>query len=180
MKSIFALKKIIAAFVLPPGILIVLLIGAGAVFFLKKRRVCGVVLIAVGLLTWVSAIAPVANRLIAGLEAGYSIPKNPDADVIILLGGGFMEEAADLTGKGFPGGDMLARIVTAARLQKRLKVPVIISDYNAYTNTSHGVKISKRLLVDLGVAQSGPGTPLKMQSTAKRSAIKRDLSAPSY
>ena len=150
----FAFKKVIASFLLPPGLLILVLIAAGAVFFFKKRKKCATVLIAMGLITWIFSIAPVSNLLLQRLEAGYSIPTDTNADVIILLGGGFYDEAADLTGKGFPGGDMLARIVTAVRLQKRLNIPVIISDRNGFKNTSNGVKITKRLLVDFGVKQS--------------------------
>jgi len=148
----FALKKIIISFVLPPGILVLVLTVAGLVFmFARKRKICGIFLIAVGLATWIFSTGPFADLFLRGLTSAYSLPTNPSADVLILLGGGFSDQADDLTGKGFPDGDMLARIVTAARLQKKLKIPLIITDRDGLADTSNGARITKRLLMDLGV-----------------------------
>jgi len=149
----FAFKKIVTAFLLPPGLLVMVFITSGLFFVFRKRKRCGLFLLAMGITTWGLSVAPVANFFIRGLTAGYTYPGVLKGDVIILLGGGFHSEAYDLTGKGFPAGDMLARIVTAARLQEKLKIPIIISDRNGLSGSSEGVKITRRLLVDLGVLQ---------------------------
>ncbi|MCE5313114.1 MAG: YdcF family protein [Nitrospiraceae bacterium] len=91
--------------------------------------------------------------LARGLEKDYSIPKNPKADVIILLGGGVMEDVPDITGTGTPATEMYARLVAAVRLHRMIGAPIIISGGRVFNNDPEAVVI-KRFLVDLGVPSS--------------------------
>lgn len=148
----FILKKLITPFIIPPGIFVLLLILSGYVFWRRKKRRAARLHIMLGILLWTLTIVPVSDFMIRGLESGFNIPENPKGDVLILLGGGVYDEAADLTGDGSPSTEMLARIITAVRLQKRLNVPVIISGGSAIKGRKPESPIVKRILVDLGVS----------------------------
>ena len=72
-------------------------------------------------------------------------------DVIILLGGGANDDTRDLTGNGAPSDEMMSRLVTAVRVQKRTGLPVIVSG-GAFRETDTPESwIVQRFLKDLGV-----------------------------
>jgi uncharacterized SAM-binding protein YcdF (DUF218 family) len=147
----FTLKKVLTPFLLPPGIFIISLIFAGAWFLHKKNWRVGMATLVLGCSAWVLSIAPVSDAMIRGLESEYGIPKNPEGDVIILLGMGVDNNAPDLSGQGAPSDAYLTRIVTAVRLQKRLNIPIIVSGAGG---SKYGVAedhIVKRFLKDLNV-----------------------------
>lgn len=146
----FVLKKLITPFLLPPGILILTLIFSG-LFFLKKFRKAGVLNILLGFSLWLLSLGPVSDTLTKGLEKDLVMPDNPRGDAIILLGGGVHEGVRDLTGLGAPAEDSLTRLVTAARLQKRLGVPVIVSGGAAFSWRKAEAPITGRFLMDLGI-----------------------------
>ena len=83
----FAVKKIVAPFLLPPGIFIIPIIIVGLLLIRSRRWRIGMVNLFIGLALWALSTAPVANGLMQGLESGFSFPENPSGDVIILLGG---------------------------------------------------------------------------------------------
>jgi uncharacterized SAM-binding protein YcdF (DUF218 family) len=88
-----------------------------------------------------------------GLESGVTIPARIHGDVIILLGGGANDRTKDLTGTGSPSDEMMSRVVTAVRVQKRTGLPVIVSG-GAFRETDiPEAIIVQRLLKDLGVHQ---------------------------
>lgn len=147
----FILKKLITPFLVPPGIFVLLLVLSGFVFWRRKKRRAARLHIILGILLWLVTIVPVSDFMLRGLESGFKIPENPKGDVLILLGGGVYEEAADLTGIGSPSNEMLARIITAVRLQKLLDIPVIVSGGKVFEDRQAEAPIVKRILVDLGV-----------------------------
>ena len=147
----FMFKYAIVAFLLPPGIFITLLILSGIGFFYRKNRKAGGINCLIGCLMWALTTTPISNALLRGLESDFDVPENPQGDVIILLGGGVADGAPDLTGIGAPSEQMIARIVTAVRLQKRLKIPIIISGGTVYKHIKLEAPVVKRFLVDLGV-----------------------------
>lgn len=147
----FALKKIITPFLVPPGIFIALLFLSAFWFLCKKRRAAAAVNGLLAILLWVAAVSPVQEALLRGLEGDFSIPADPKGDVIILLGGGVYDSVPDLSGAGAPTDNMIARIVTAVRLQKRLGVPVIISGGAVFEGGKAEAPIVRRFLIDLGV-----------------------------
>ncbi len=148
---LFYVKKLATPFIVPPGIFILLLFVAGTWLFVKRPRKTGIVLIFIGIVMWISALGPVSRLLFKGLESGFKMPTELHGDVIILLGGGIDDRAPDLNGIGIPSQVMLERIVAAARLQKRLHVPVIVSGGGYSHQKISEAEVTQRYLVDLGV-----------------------------
>lgn len=147
------IKKLITPLILPPGIFIIILFWAGFRLMRRKGWKAGVITVTVALALWLCSLGPVANWLMRGLEAGQVIPPAPRGDVIILLGGGVRASAPDLTGEGAPVEDAIARVVSAARLQRRLGLPVIVSGGAFSEGDTPEAPILKRFLVDLGVPE---------------------------
>lgn len=147
----FLLKKCISAALLPPGIFILILLSASC--WLKRLRrplaACNCLMLA--LLIWAMSTSIISNALISRLEHGLAIPDKPKGDVIVLLGGGIYDKAPDLTGSGAPTEIMMARMVTAVRLQRRLNVPILVSGGSVYAGRSAEAQIVRRFLLDLGV-----------------------------
>lgn len=150
----FILKKVITPFITPPGFFILLLLFSAVWLWRRRQRCCASINILVALLLWAGSISPVSRALLGELESGLTIPSRIQGDVIILLGGGIHEGAADLTGRGTPSEDMLARLVAAARLYRRLHVPILISGGSGYAGRAPEAPVIKRFLVDLGVEEN--------------------------
>ena len=148
----FVLKKIITVLVLPPGLLILMLFGWGGWCLRRKVRASALVAFGLGLLIWLLSVTPTVDLLMRGLEKGYAIPKDIRADAIIVLGGAAYRKVPDLTGIGAPGRDTMMRLVTAARLYRRLGVPIIVSGGNVFGQGASIAELTRRFLVDLGVA----------------------------
>lgn len=171
------IKKIIAAFLLPPGCLILLLAGC-AIFQIKRRRaVIALCFILPALLLWVLSSTYVSELLFASLEQGLSIPAHPRGDVIVLLGGGLHDRVPDLSGSGAPSENMLPRVVTAVRLQRRLGVPVLISGGSAYGNRSPEAPVVRRFMIDLGVPSDRILIEDKSRDTIENARFSRNILA---
>jgi uncharacterized SAM-binding protein YcdF (DUF218 family) len=149
----FFLKKLVTLFILPPGIFILALISSGALLIFVKRRKIGIFNLALGLLVWIFCSVPFSNYLIGDLESEFDVSPDVTGDCIILLGGGIIDRVPDFSGFGIPTDSMLARIVTAVRVQKKLDIPIIVSGGKVYKNLSSEAQIAKRFMVDLGVAE---------------------------
>jgi uncharacterized SAM-binding protein YcdF (DUF218 family) len=100
---------------------------------------------------WAFSISPVADAMLRGLEYSFQIPDNPQGDVIVLLGGGVYDKVPDLSGVGAPTEDMIGRLVTAVRLQKKINIPIIVSGGAVFKGRKAEAPIVKRFLIDLGV-----------------------------
>lgn len=162
----FVIKKLVAPFLLPPGIFVLALLAFSTRLLWRKRPGAALGVLVTSLLLWASATAPVAVSLTRGLENRHPLPPQIEGDVIILLGGGYYDRAVDLTGTGFPAGDMAGRLITARRLQHRLNLPIILSSGQVSRNTQAGARIDQRLLMDLGV----PGHRLHMETMSRDTA----------
>lgn len=170
----FAVKKIVAPFLLPPGIFIVLIIVVGLVLIRSRRWRIGMFNLFIGTALWALSTMPVANGLMQGLESGFSFPENPSGDVIILLGGGVIGEVPDLSGRGAPTPLMTGRILTAVRLYRRLHLSIIVTGGRVYEDSPAAeATIVRRFLVDLGV----PGKRIIIEDRAKDTAQNARLSA---
>ncbi len=161
----FTFFKIMETLVLPPGIFVLILAVFGWMQFRKKNYETGTDTLFVGFCIWALSISPVSNSLMKGLESSFPIPHEINGDVIILLGAGLNENVTDLSGIGFPDGDMLGRITTAIRLHKRLNIPIIIASGNVYPEGKAGAPVDKRIMVDLGVDPSNIIVEKKSRNT---------------
>jgi uncharacterized SAM-binding protein YcdF (DUF218 family) len=148
----FAAKKGITSFILPPGvfILLILLVSMGLIH--RKRLWPGLVNLTVGLSLWALSTAPLANTLMQGLERDFPMLANPSGDVIILLGGGVIDHVPDLTGAAAPSPRTMGRVVAAVRLYQRLGLPIIVSGGGgAEDGAVAEAPVARRFLEDLGV-----------------------------
>jgi uncharacterized SAM-binding protein YcdF (DUF218 family) len=171
----FVIKKIVSAFLLPPGLFVMLLAGLGAIFLVRKKIACGLFNLILAGVIWALATAPVADRIMAPLEQPYSEVNMPSGDVIVLLGGGIAEGVPDFSGRGAPSAGMLSRIVTAVRLQRRLDVPIVVSGGRVYRNVSSEAMIARRFLTDLGVAKSQIITEERSRDTRENARFTKEL-----
>lgn len=150
----FLLKKIVTPFLLPPGIFITGLLVAGVGLLFRKRGRSGAGVLLVAGLMWMAATHPASDWLCRPLVSGFPLPQNPDGDVIVLLCGGSVPNAPDLTGTGRPSHGTLARTVAALRLFRMLDVPIIVSGGDVFGEGVAEALIVRRFLVDMGVPGS--------------------------
>ena len=175
--TMFIVKKCITPFLLPPGIFIVFLL-ATATWLARRKKWQGALLAGMSaLLLWLAAAGPVADRLMLGLEDGLRMPRSVTGDVIILLGGGVIEGVQDLTGSGAPSEAMMARIVTAVRAQRMLRVPIIVSGGAVFANKPPEAYVVKRFLADLGVPREMVIVEEKSRDTVENALYSSEISA---
>ena len=180
----FFLKKLVTIFILPPGIFILALISSGVLLLFVKRRKTGIFNLALGLLLWIFCSIPFSNYLIGGLESEFDVSPDVTGDCIILLGGGIIDGVPDFSGLGTPSDRMLARIVTAVRVQKKLDIPIIVSGGRIYQNTNSEAQIARRFMIDLGVAKGQIITEENARDTyenakyTKEICLKKDYRKP--
>ncbi len=144
-------RRILASYLLPPGIFVTAFAAAALWHLARKRRLAAAVHLAVGALLWALSVTPGADIVARGLEAPYASSGAPRGDVIVLLGGGVGSRAPDLSGTGAPSEETWVRVGTAVRLQRTLGVPVIVSGGTVFAGKSAEAPIMARILVDLGV-----------------------------
>ncbi len=147
----FLFKKITGAFLFPPGVFVALLLCSSGWFFSRKNVKAALVNFFLGCLLWALSTSPVADALLRGLEYQLSIPRDPKGDVIILLCGGIYDNVPDLSGAGSPSEEMTGRLLTAARLYRKLNIPIIVSGGKAYKERGAEAPVVKRVLADLGI-----------------------------
>lgn len=147
----FFLKKLITPFLLPPGLIILIALAALIGSLSRKNSRAAWVCFFISTLLWIFSIAPTADFLLGGLESGLLIPESPRGDVIIMLGGGVHSQTPDLSGRGSPDAGTMERLVTAARLHRRLNIPILVSGGNGYRDGTAVAPIAARFLVDLGI-----------------------------
>ncbi len=159
------LKKLITAFILPPGFFIVAMLVAGTVFFAFKRRLTGIFLVLFGMIMWGLAITPVTDRLLMGLIRDIPYRNTlPAGDVVVLLGGGVDDRLIDLSGEpGILPESMVDRLVTAARLAARLRIPIIVSGGKTPGRQVVEADVARRYLLGLGV----PATAIIKESASR-------------
>ncbi|MFH1619586.1 MAG: YdcF family protein [bacterium] len=150
----FVIKKLVSPFMVPPGLLVLLLLVSGAWFLRRKNLQAAVFNMSLGLLLWLFSLPPAADILLRPLEAGLHVPENPDADVIVVLGAGIYDGVPDMSGTGAPQESALSRIVTAVRLQRKMGIPVILSGGRIFKNRDAEAPVMKRFLLDLGVPEN--------------------------
>lgn len=145
----FALKKILAAFVLPAGCFVALL-AAGGVWFWRRHRPAGIFCFAMAAGMWVLSTRAVSEALLRPLESVYPVPDKPEGQVIIVLSGGIYEGRAAVSACESLPETALGRITAAAPLQKRTGLPVLVTGGSPYTRVSEA-SVMAGCLAELGV-----------------------------
>lgn len=163
----FIFKKVVAALLLPPGVFVVLLALVGLLMLRARHWRGGLATLLIALVIWGASILPVSHVLMQRLESGLTLPGKVTGDVIVLLGAGTHYRAADMSGEGFPSGDMLARMATAFRLQRRLRLPILITSGSVYAGQAAGSTVIKRLFLDWGVGPKDLIVETRSRDTAE-------------
>lgn len=122
----FAIKKIITSFVLPPGFMVLVLAGLG-VYLWKRERRAAVFCAAVAALLWGGTTGIFSDLLLRPLENAYVQPAKPGGDAIVMLCGGFKNggEMFSASERLAPG--TLERAASAYKLYRETGLPIVIS-----------------------------------------------------
>lgn len=142
--------KFIAAFLLPPGLFVLLGIIL-SVYLWRRRQNFGRFAFSLSavltLLLYFSSTLLGAKLLGQPLENRYSQQQPAAAQVIVVLGGGSVGSAPDGTERG---GLMSAG---AARLAKQHSLPVLISGGQVFSDGVSEALVAERILLQLGLPQ---------------------------
>lgn len=152
------LVKIIYAFIIPPGGIITLLLLFNIYLYWKKLKGRYVLSVIIAIFYLLSTPF-VAHQLIKPLENAYPIPtiaelREQQPDVIVMLGGGAIDNVSDIDGDGQISGYVANRMLTTMRLQKELNIPVILSGGKVFEDTGREADIEQRIFKGLGVDES--------------------------
>jgi len=142
--------KWLYAWVLPPGGFISALALLTLYLFLRRGRGRQVLLL-LTLFLYLLSSQLVSNLLIKPLENKYPQPPRAEGDVVVFLGGGSFGNVPDFDGTGQLGPNAANRLLTAARLQKHLQVPLLLSAGQVFADAGTEAVIAKRALVSLGL-----------------------------
>ena len=93
-----------------------------------------------------------ANALTLPLETQYQQTKYPMGDVIVVLGAGSIGGVPDLNGEGVLSAVGTSRLMTGARLQRKLNIPILVSGGRVFADGAVEANIAQRELLDLGIA----------------------------
>lgn len=157
--------------ILPLGGIVVIMAAAAAYQFRRRSAGRAAVMAALVLLYGLS-VEPAEVLLMRPLETRYAQPA-PDevrGDVIIFLGGGAVASVPDTGGEGQLAGASANRLLTAARLQKRRHLPVILSGGVVTARDADESAAARRALTDLGVDEAMIVTEGKSRTTAENAA----------
>ncbi len=145
------LKSILTSFILPPGIFIIILIFTAIWFFYRQKKDAACIKLIIGLVMWLFSISPFSNTLLNWLESDYEVSSTPHGDVIILLEERTYPHLPDISYTVRASEIMFSRIYTAAKLQARLKIPLIVAcGAKKNADTSPAI-IIKQHLINFGV-----------------------------
>lgn len=121
------------------------------------------------------SIPLVTDSIISSLERQYSPPKNPSADVIIMLGGGATLDTPNLDFKGHLSGYSSNRLLTVLQLYKKLKVPIIISGGKVFKSSGTESKIAENILLSIGIPKSAIITDDRSINTTENAKYTSEL-----
>lgn len=142
-----------ASFILPPGIFIVIFIGVARALW-RNNRHSAKFMLCITFIFYLLSTPLISGMLLGSLESRYDPPEAVNGDVVIMLGGGATSDTPDVDGEGNLGGSAANRLLTAARLQRNLNVPIILAGGQVYSDSGREAVIAKRMLIGLGIDES--------------------------
>lgn len=169
----FLIKKIIVAFVLPPGCLVVALFALG--HYLRGRcRPAALVCAGVAALTWAGSTRVFSDALMRPLEYKYSAPAKPAGDVIVVLGGGARDGDGVFSASERLAPGTLERVSAAYILHKKTRLSLLISGGTPYSSMSEAAAAAA-YLVELGVPKAKIITEEASRDTVENAAFTRRI-----
>lgn len=163
-----------STFLLPPGIFIILLV----LCCLQAYRYCGrlpKLLTVITLTLYLCSTQWVSDMIIRPLESQYTPPLQPQGDVIVLLGGGALPDIEGVHGLGQLSGFAANRLLTAAHLYQRLRVPILVSGGQVYQTSGWEAEIAKSILIGLGVPQNEIIVENQSRNTTENARYSKEL-----
>lgn len=165
--------KFIAAFLLPPGLFVLLGIILSAYLWRQRKcfgRFAFSLSVVLTLLLYFSSTLLGAKLLGQPLENRYSQQQPDAAQVIVVLGGGSVGSAPDGTERGGLMSAGAARLLTAARLAKQHSLPVLISGGQVFSDGASEALVAERILLQLGLPQEQIIVETKARTTQENAA----------
>lgn len=156
MADLIYTLKFGAAWLLPPGLFILLIIGASLHLWRrggKAGRKAARWLFILDAAFYILCCPLAADFMMSTLERQYEFSGELTGDSVIMLGGGAVGDAKDIDGMGNLGGHASGRLLTAARIERTLGVPIILSGGQVFADSGEEAHIAKRILLGLGVAE---------------------------
>lgn len=150
----FFLKKLIAYFILPPGLLVVAFALLG---LLTKRKLAKLIAFSFALFVYLLSIEPIKDVLYKPLEEAYPVPSKPEGDAIVILGGGAYNT-------GILKEDSTKRLLTGFVLHKQTDLSIILSG-GASIGSLPEAEVMKELLLTLGVDKGKIYTEVNSRDT---------------
>jgi len=148
------LLKFGASFVLPPGIFFLAFFLIAYFAWKKGERFAAKGIVILTLIFYLFSTYIVSDALMGALESAYAPPAKPQGDVIIMLGGGAFSDAPDVDGEGALTASPSARLLTAARLARKLDLPILVSGGQVFQESGKEALLAKRTLLSLGIPES--------------------------
>ncbi len=138
------LTNALVAWLIPPGILILLM--AGGLALRRKRRRIGNGLIAGGLAAlYLLSMPLVSDALLSTLEMSSAPPNDAGAAAIVVLGGGKSHAAPEYGGDTLRAAT-LVRLRYAAYLQRRTGLPILVSGGSPEGSAQSEAELMQRTL----------------------------------
>lgn len=171
----FLLKKIVAAFVLPPGCLVAALFVLG--FYLRKKSRAGAVTCAaLAAAVWIGSTGVFSDALLRPLESAYSAPEQAEGDVIIMLCGGARGGGAYFSAGEVLSSSSLERASAAALLQKKTGLPLLLSGGRPFSLEPEASSAAN-YLIERGVPLKAIITESESRDTLENALYSRKLCA---
>lgn len=164
----FLLKKTIEAFVLPPGIIVVLL-AAGAFYFWRRCRGAAVVMAVLACGGWIGSSGAFSDLLLSPLENAYKAPAKPGGDVIVMLCGGFRGGWKPFSASERLAPGTLERAAAAHKLHKLTGLPLLVSGGAPFSSEPES-EAAAAYLEELGVPRGSIITEVKSRDTEENAA----------
>jgi Uncharacterized conserved protein, COG1434 len=150
----FFLKKLIAYFILPPGLLVIAFAVLG---ILTKRKLAKFIAFSFALFVYLLSIEPIKDVLYKPLEEAYPVPSKPEGDARVILGGGSYST-------GILKEDSTKRLLMGFVLHKQTNLPIILSG-GASIGALPEAEVMKGLLLTLGVDKGKIYTDVNSKDT---------------
>lgn len=148
----WAITNFIAAFLLPP-LNLLLLLGVG-LFLLRWRPKIGKALLGAGfILLWLFSTPYIMDKGMRWLESGH-VPvatMQNQAQAIVILGGGLYFHAPEYEGRDTVSVETLQRLSYGAELHRRTGLPILVTGGAVNRHSPEGALMQERMQADFQV-----------------------------
>ena len=169
----FILKKILVAFLLPPGTMVVAFLLL-AFYLRRKERLAALFCLVMAAFTWIGTTHAFADLSLRPLESAYDRPEKPQGDVIVMLCAGSRDWTNVLSAAENLYPHTLERAAAAALLHKKTGLPIIITGGSPFTAYPEADAVA-RWLEEAGVPRKALLTEPAARDTIESAANVKKL-----